>query len=160
MNIDKNDFWDVNHYNHPPLDDGMIKRAEETLKLKLPELLIELLKIQNGGYVADLAFPMKVPTSWANNHIALNEIFGIVTDPSVETPQNLLDSDYAEEWGLPERQVLLSGDDHYWITLDYRNANIPTVRWIDIECNEDIHVANSFDEFIDGLVSGEEFIEK
>jgi SMI1/KNR4 family protein SUKH-1 len=159
MNIDKNDFWDENYYNHPPIIDAMIVNAEEILGVKLPELLIKLLRIQNGGYVADLVFPMKEPTSWAENHIALSEMFGIVTDKSIETTQNLLDSEYVKEWGIPEKQVLLSGDGHWWITLDYRNGDNPTVRWIDLECNQDIHMADSFEGFINGLVSGEKFVE-
>ena len=56
-----------------------------------------------------------------------------------------------EEWGLPEKQVLLAGDGHWWITLDYRQGKIPSIRWIDCEKNEDIHITDSFNDFINGL---------
>ena len=46
------------------------------------------------------------------------------------------------------------------ITLDYRNGENPSIRWIDIECNEDIHVANNFEDFINGLILEEEFKEE
>jgi hypothetical protein len=156
--MDKTKFWDSNYYNHPPITLDMICFAEKQLNVKLPESLIELLKIQNGGYTNEFGYPMTQPTTWANNHVPLTELFGIVTDESVNTAQNILQSAYmTEEWGLPNDQVLLSGDGHWWITLDYRNNPVPTVRWIDVECNEDIQIAASFDEFIAGLKPLEDF---
>jgi len=153
-------FWSTNYYNHPPLTDEMIKVGETSLKVKLPRLLIKLLKIQNGGYTKKFAFPMKQKTTWSDNHIPLNELFGIITDETLETGQNILNTEYmTTEWGLPEKQVLLTGEGHWWITLDYRKRGIPTVRWIDVECFEDIHVADSFEDFINGLVFEDEFIE-
>ena len=160
MSIDKNDFWDDNYYNHPPLTDKMIKNAESALKVQLPKLLIELLKIQNGGYTKGFVFPMNQRTTWSESHVPLSEMFGIVPDKSIETGQNILNTEYmTNEWDLPKKQVLLSGDGHWWITLDYRKSEIPSVRWIDLECNEDIHIADSFEDFIDGLVSEDKFAE-
>ncbi|GAA4311788.1 SMI1/KNR4 family protein [Nibribacter koreensis] len=158
MAINKDEFWDENYYNHPPLTHDMISTAEKMLNVKLPNLLIELLNIQNGGYTKGFAFPMIEKTTWAENHVPLSELFGIVTDESIETAQNILSSHYmTEEWGLPEKQVLLTGDGHWWITLDYRKSSIPSVRWIDVECGEDIHVAHSFEDFMNGLVSEDVF---
>src|SRR5688572_31343 len=135
MKLDMNDFWGDNYYQHPKLTEEMIEFAESSLNVKLPSTLIKLLKVQNGGYTKGFAFPMKQKTSWADDHIPLSELFGIITDKSIETSQNILDSSYvAEEWGLPEKQVLLSGDGPWWITLDYRAGNDPTIRWIDTEC--------------------------
>ncbi|HYF04258.1 MAG TPA: SMI1/KNR4 family protein [Patescibacteria group bacterium] len=160
MSIDKDKFWDVNYYNHPPLTKEMIAYTEATLNIKLPIELIELLKIQNGGYTKGFAFPMATRTSWAENHVPLSELFGIVTDSTISTAQNILDTQYmTDEWGLPEKQVILCGDGHWWITLDYRYSDKPRIRWIDTECGEDIHISNSFQEFIDGLVSDEIYAE-
>jgi len=151
-------FWDNNYYNHPELSDEMIVIAENKLSVKLPNLLITLLKLQNGGYTKGFAFPMKQRTSWSEDHIPLSELFGIVIDSNLESAQNIMDTAYiTTEWGLPEKQVLLSGDGHYWVTLDYRESINPSVRWIDTECDEDILVAESFDEFINGLVSEDLF---
>lgn len=161
MGINKTNFWGVNYHNHPPLTAEMISYAEKMLNVKLPTLLLDLLQIQNGGYTNDFAYPMTCETSWSENHVPLFELFGIVTDSSLETGQNILDTQYlTDEWGLPEKQVLLAGDGHWWITLDYRKGAIPTVRWIDVECEEDIHIANSFDDFINGLVPKEHFAEE
>ncbi|PVY37962.1 SMI1/KNR4 family protein [Pontibacter virosus] len=125
----KNEFWDSNYYNHPDLTDEMVEMAEKELGLKLPSLLIEFLKVQNGGYTKGFAYPMKQRTTWAEDHVPLSELFGIVTEKSFKTAQNILATHYmTKEWGLPEKQVLLAGDGHWWITLDYRKGNIPSVR--------------------------------
>ncbi len=101
---------------------------------------------------------MKTKTTWADNHIPLNELFGIVLDENSDSGHNIIQSSYmTTEWGLPEKQVLLTGDGHWFITLDYRKGETPTIRWIDCECGEDIYVANSFDEFYEGLVSEDHF---
>lgn len=158
--VDKHEFWDVNYYNNPPLTEDMIVAAEKTLAVKLPALFIELLKIQNGGYTKGFSYPMTQKTTWSDNHVPLSELFGIVTDKLIDSGHNILNSHYMiKEWGLPDRQVLLTGDGHWWITLDYRNGESPTVKWIDTECDEEVEVANSFDDFINGLVSDETFAE-
>lgn len=150
---DLNRFWDSNYYNHPPLTTKMVEAAEKELGVKLPRKLIALLQIQNGGYTKGFVFPMTVKTTWAEDHVPLSELFGIVLDNTIETAQNMMETQYmTKEWGLPEKQVLLSGDGHWWITLDYREGIIPVVKWIDVECNEEATIANSFEEFIAGLV--------
>ncbi|NOS92623.1 MAG: SMI1/KNR4 family protein [Cyclobacteriaceae bacterium] len=158
MAIDKNDFWDVSDSNRPLLTDEMVKSAEEELGVKLPDLLIDLLRIQNGGYTKGFAFPMTQRTSWSPDHIPFTELYGIVLDSVNQTTQNMMETSYmTDEWGLPEKQVLLTGEGHWWITLDYRESQIPCVRWIDVECNEEVVVAEDFDTFIDGLVPIEKF---
>jgi len=95
---------------------------------------------------------MTQPTARAKDHVPLNDMAGIVTDPDIRTAQNILDTGYmTDEWGLPPRQALLSGDGHWWITLDYRSGDSPSVAWIDVECGEDIQVAPTFSAFLDGL---------
>ena len=145
-------FWRSNHYKHPPLTDEMVSIAEEQLGVKLPAEYLALLRVQNGGCTHGFRFPMTQSTTWAKDHVPLNDMAGIVTDPSIRTAQNILDTGYmTEEWGLPPRQALLSGDGHWWITLDYRRGDAPSVAWIDVECAEDIQVASTFPAFLDGL---------
>jgi len=136
----------------------MIREAEQQLGVKLPETFLTLLRIQNGGYTKGFVFPMTTKTTWADDHVPLNELFGIVLDKTLSTAHNIMESSYmTSEWGLPKKQVLLTGDGHWFITLDYRQGEIPTIRWIDSECGEDIHIADSFDEFYASLVSEDEF---
>ncbi len=158
MAIDPYAFWSSNYYKHPALTDGMLAAAEAALGVRLPPPLVRLLRIQNGGYTRGFAHPMDQPTTWAADHIPLNDLAGIVTDPNHETAMNLLHTQYmTREWGLPPKQVLLSGDGHYWITLDYRKGAAPSVAWIDVECGEDLQIAPSFAAFLDGLLPSEEF---
>lgn len=152
MTIDPNQFWGSNYYNHPSLTDEMIQFAEQSLGLKLPPEYLDLLRIQNGGYTQGFGFPMIQRTTWADDHVPLHDLAGIVTDQNITTVQNVFATlEMTEEWGLPPQQVLLSGDGHWWITLDYRNGEIPSVAWIDVECDEDIQVAATFAAFLDGL---------
>jgi hypothetical protein len=147
------EFWGDNYYGHPPLTASMVEEAERQLGVKLPVELVSLLKVQNGGYTKRFAHPMTVPTTWSEGHVPLRDLFGIVTDEAIETAQNILSSaDMTEEWGLPPMQILLSGDGHWWITLDYRTGASPKVSWIDAECGEDIEIAPSFQAFLEGLV--------
>jgi len=158
MAIDIEKFWGSNYYEHPKLTDEMIVFAEQALKVKLPEEFIRLLKIQNGGYTKGFVYPMSQPTSWADDHIPFRELFGIVIDQSISTAQNILDTAYmTEEWELPEKQVLLLGEGHWWITLDYRNGPIPKVMWIDVDCEEEVEIAENFAKLLEGLVPKQEF---
>jgi hypothetical protein len=158
MSIDLHAFWGNNYYRHPPLSDEMLATAEAALKIRLPSELVTLLRIQNGGYTRDFAHPMPQPTTWATDHVPLDDLAGIVVDPNHHTAQNLLATAYmTQEWGLPPKQVLLSGDGHFWITLDYRNGEIPSVAWIDVECGEDVPIAQTFALFLDGLVPSETY---
>jgi hypothetical protein len=161
MAIPDGEFWSDNYYKHPPLTDEMLTQAEEQLGVRLPPRLVELLRIQNGGYTQGFVHPLPCRTTWAEDHVPLDALAGIVTDPSIETAHNLLQTEYmTKEWGLPPRQVLLAGDGHFWITLDYRHGDIPSVAWIDTECDEDIQVADSFDTFLRGLVPSSTYEEE
>ena len=57
-----------------------------------------------------------------------------------------------KEWGLPSNQVLLSGDGHWWISLDYRKSSIPCVTWLDVAAGQDIELSPSFGEFLSELL--------
>src|SRR5690349_15951067 len=130
MAIQTDQFWGSNYYNHPPLTDEMVEVAERQLGVKLPAEYLALLRIQNGGYTQRFGFPMRQRTAWAEDHVPLTDLAGIVTDPEHRTALNILDTPYlTQEWDLPPRQVLLSGEGHWWITLDYRNGDVPSVTW-------------------------------
>lgn len=133
-----------------PLTDEMVKKAEDDLGIKLPHPYIQLLKQQNGGYLIFNAHPKDVPTSWAPDHVNVNHLFGI----GMGTEKGILDSSYLiQEWDLPENIVLISGDGHAWIALDYRNTKSePAVMYIDVEQEQEFQLANNFESFINGLI--------
>jgi hypothetical protein len=126
-----NIIWqeDSDYYKLAPLTDEMVKKAEEKLKIKLPQSYINILKDQNGGYIKFNSYPTDVPTSWADDHINVEYIWGISLEDGI------LKSEYfIEEWEMPEGLVLFNGDGHTWIAFDYRHVSSePPIVYIDNE---------------------------
>ncbi|WP_035434360.1 SMI1/KNR4 family protein [Bacillus sp. UNC322MFChir4.1] len=142
-------IWGINEEKLEKLTDDMVVNTEKNLGVKLPKSYIELCKVQNGGYTIYDAFPTSVPTGWAEDHVSVHYINGI-------GKEGILTSDYyIEEWELPKDIVLLCGDGHWWIAMDYRNAKEnPPVIYIDLEWGEDIFIlelAHDFETFMNGL---------
>jgi hypothetical protein len=156
--FDARHFWATGGDHYPPLTDDLIAQAEGILCVSLPSALIKLLKIQNGGRTRNFVYPMVQRTSWATDHIPLANLAGIAADRKVSSITNLLQTEYlTKEWGLPKKQVILSGDGPWWITLDYRGRSDPAVAWIDVDCAEDIQVAESFAAFLELLVPASKY---
>jgi hypothetical protein len=74
---------------------------------------------------------------------------------------SLLDTPYlVKEWGLPSQIVLLSGDGHCWIGLDYRGCGPdgdPSVTWFDAELDTELPLAGDFRTFVEKLTAGRAF---
>jgi hypothetical protein len=149
-------FWDKNaqHEVQPPLTDAMVARAEAALGVRLPDTYVALLRIQNGGYIADAfrAHPAPEPTSWAADRVAFDSMFGIG-----KQDEGILQNPYfLREWEMPDGLILLSGDGHWWIALDYRRSGPsgpPSVVWYDNEVGEGVQLAADFETFVLGLPS-------
>ncbi|MFF7888610.1 SMI1/KNR4 family protein [Streptomyces sp. NPDC020794] len=154
-------FWGEGLYGvQAPLTDWVVQDAELRLGVRLPVSLLEILRVQNGGLVAELwnAFPTDVPTSWSENHVPLDEVRGIGRH---DGQLSLLDSPYlVEEWGLPSPLVLLSGDGHCWIALDYRacgERGEPSVTWFDVDGDTELPLATNFQTFVERLTAAASF---
>jgi hypothetical protein len=67
---------------------------------------------------------------------------------------SVFNSEYlSETWGLPKNLVLLDGDGHTWLALDYRESNVePKVMVIESDECETLLVSNTFKEFIQHLL--------
>ncbi|GAE26667.1 hypothetical protein JCM9140_2752 [Halalkalibacter wakoensis JCM 9140] len=131
------------------LTDKIIELAEDKLRVELPKSYTSILGQQNGGYIIYNAYPTNVPTLWADDHVKVDHIFGIGTGKE----KGILESDYLiQEWGLPNDLVIISGDGHSWIALDYRacKANPPVIL-IEPETDVIIELARSFDTFLERL---------
>lgn len=153
MAISANDFWGTDYYKNPKLTGRMVERAQRVLGVTLPVSLVALLNVQNGGYTRGFVFPTETRTSWAPDHVPVRELFGIGAVEGRKGRHNILDSAYmTEEWGLPPAQVLLAGDGHWWITLDYRKGLVPSVTWIDTDLDVEMQLAVSFDAFLSVLL--------
>ena len=147
----KSTIWaDDDYLKLAPINDELIKKAEEVLNVKLPESYINLLKEQNGGTLRLDVHPTSKPNSWADDHVNVSGSFN-------ENESSILESRYLiREWEMPENIVLLSGDGHTWIALDYRNvAENPPVIFIDNEFEEIIELAPNFERFLQNLTTYE-----
>lgn len=155
--MDRKDFWDITQPAYGPmLTKELIALAECKLNVRLPQLLINLLNIKNGGTTLGFALPM-IQKTIAGDYLAIEELYGITNDSFLSKP-NLLHSSYLiKEWGLPEKQVLILGEGHWWVTLDYRVGEEPTVNWIDAENRQDFILAPTFEAFMSRLETIEKY---
>jgi hypothetical protein len=168
-NYDFSDFWDDNDYslkNHIEEfpSDELIKSIEDELGYKLPKSYIELMKMHNGGIPTKTCFPVKEPTSWADDHIAITSIMGIGRTKPYSLCGELGSNFMKEEWGYPDIGICICdcpSAGHDMIMLDYSECGEngePKVVHVDQECDYKIvFLANNFEEFIKGLISEDNF---
>jgi hypothetical protein len=156
-------FWHttITHGMLRPLTQDMVSAAERVLGVTLPDDLLRLLRIQNGGVVADAwdACPADA-TFYADDHVPFDQLFGIGPAGEVDA-LSLLDTPYlVQEWDLPTPCVLLSGQGHYWVALDYRicgSHGVPSVAWIDNEMEHELQLAPDFRAFAERLAPSASF---
>ncbi|MDV3450060.1 SMI1/KNR4 family protein [Bacillus safensis] len=147
-------FWEIDeegYYTLKKINESEISKAEKKLGVTLPDTYKKLILEQNGGYIFHNAFPTNHSNSWAEDHIQFNHLLGIAED------EGIMDSAYLiKEWELSEGLVLISGDGHTWVAMDYRKTKKnPPIHYFDVEMEEDFKLADSFDEFIQGLYTAE-----
>ncbi|MFH8625352.1 SMI1/KNR4 family protein [Streptomyces vietnamensis] len=154
-------FWDEGpREGRSTLTDAVVRDAEQRLGVRLPAALLELLRVRDGGVVAESwdAYPTDEPTSWSADHVPFDVLMGIGED---DDHLSVLDSAHLiEEWGLPSPLVLLSGDGHAWIALDYRACGPdgePSVTWFDVEAETELPLAGNFRTFVEGLTAAASF---
>jgi len=127
-------------YLQPKLTDKILEKAELKLGYKLPKELVELLKIQNGGYIRKTL------------EESLNEqIYGI--GPHFPSLTDVDWTDY-KDWVSFELNGLIpfDGDGHWHICLDYRKNNEnPQITYISIESDSQRLIAESFSEYLSQL---------
>jgi hypothetical protein len=142
-----------------PLTLEDIDRAEAFFGVELPSTYIKLLSRRNGGYTERFVIPIKADLEWYGDYLDIDHLNGI--GPRSASPPDYID--YAgfdiymtpymiREWGLPEKQLLLCGDGHTWIALDYRHGGEPVVTWLDNDPHMDQMICGSFDEFLTQLI--------
>lgn len=149
---DKERFWEKPMYLpyvHSTLTDEKLQEFEQKIGYKLPKSLVELLKIQNGGYTR-----YGLPQSGALQLWGIGEnypnLFAIK-----EEIDSWMDNEYYEESPISfpvEGLIAFNGDGHYYDCLDYRkNPDNPAVTYIEIDNDSEEVIAESFDEFLEML---------
>ncbi|MFE9581157.1 SMI1/KNR4 family protein [Nocardia sp. NPDC006044] len=150
-------FWSDSDYGVlDPLTDDGVRAAENQLGVELPASLLRLLGVQNGGTVADQwnAFPFPALALGIDSYAPFDVVMGV-------GPNGLLDTPYLiKEWGLPSPIVLLAGDGHWWVGLDYRNCGPrgePSVTFFDADQENSVTLASDFETFLQGLTAADSF---
>ena len=65
------------------------------------------------------------------------------------------------EWGLPESCIAIEGDGHTWLALDYgASSKNPSVVVIETDDGNSLTIANSFADFMSGLLPYEEVYDR
>ena len=168
--FDLSDFWEEtsnyakDKYIGPVPTDEMIRSVEEELGYKLPESYIVLMQVQNGGFSKKTAFPTSTPTSWAEDHIAIEGFLSIGWDKTYSLCGRMGSRFMIEEWGYPDIGIAICdcpSAGHDMVFLDYRECGPqgePKVVHIDQE--DDYYItplADSFEEFVRKLVDEEDY---
>jgi hypothetical protein len=147
-------FWEIEWPTRGPATDSDVAHAEELLGVKLPDAYIELLHRQNGGIPRDdfMIFPAPADFPWDDDYI---EVGHLAAAAPYRSELTLLDNaDLLAEWEMPQGLVLLEGDGHCWIALDYRTSGptgAPTVVFYDNEREGEGLLAETFVAFLEGL---------
>ncbi|GLF85310.1 hypothetical protein R51_03550 [Bacillus safensis] len=153
-------FWEIdeeeNYYTLEKINEKEIAEAEKKLGVTLPHTYKKLILEQNGGYIVHNAFPTTHPNSWSEDHIQFTHLRGIAEDDGIMESEYLI-----EEWDLPKGLILINGDGHTWVAMDYRNTKEnPPIHYFDVEMEEDFKLADSFDELIKGLYTVEYIVDE
>ncbi len=78
-------FDPEDHADCPPLTDAAVAQAENLLGYTLPKTYLQLLAIRNGGYLERRIVPTRERTSWAEDHVLFDQIFGIGGDEGIDS---------------------------------------------------------------------------
>lgn len=167
--FDFTDFWKDSdyaekEYTAPPPSDELIAEVERELGYKLPASYIWLMKQHNGGLPVNTCFPTRTATSWAEDHVAIEGIFSIGREKRYSLCGEFGSKFMINEWKYPAIGVAICdcpSAGHDMIFLDYRERGPqgePKVVHIDQEYGYGITpLADTFEEFIRGLVNAKEY---
>lgn len=150
-------LWEMNlpdEYELEDLTKENIEKAENKLSIKFPESYLDILKKKNGGRLRQtMLFPNIFPVNediGDEGDLVLDHLLGI---SERECEGVLTTLNMRGEWGLPDDIVLLSGDGHWSVVLDYRNytGDNPPVSYLDSEYEIDKQIAVDFESFLNQL---------
>jgi hypothetical protein len=143
-------YWVPDSTDLPPLRDEWLRAAQRELGVGLPSELVQLLRLQNGG---QLRYDSHAADFDDRDHVGVHDLRGIGPNERDGLRYNQY---YLDEWQLPSGLVLLDGNGHEWIALDYRNASTEArVSWVDADANRTVVLASTFGDFLTGLRRGD-----
>ncbi len=167
--FDLTGFWEESAYAQKaygcgPLTPAVVAEAEKALGYKLPAAYVWLMERHNGGIPVNRAVPTKEATSWADDHAAIEGIYGISADPDERSGILFETRLMVEEWEYPPIGVAVCdcpSAGHDEVFLDYRDCGPqgePKVVHVDQEDDYCVTLlADNFEEFIRSLVNEDVF---
>lgn len=135
-----NTIWQVPKYLpyvQPSLTDDIIANAEKKIGYKLPKEYIDILRIQNGGYIR-----FRLPETSNEQIYGIGPFFPSLTDYDW--------TDYEGTVGFELNGLVpFDGDGHWYLCLDYRHNNTqPNITFIDTESDYEKRIAKNFQEYL------------
>ncbi|MBN2496867.1 MAG: SMI1/KNR4 family protein [Deltaproteobacteria bacterium] len=166
--LDLASFWEDSsaneEYVEEPPSAETVTEVERALGYRLPAAYVALAQHQNGGLPVRTNHRTAEPTTWSEDHVAVNGIFSIGSAKPSSLCGELGSRFWVEEWGYPEIGVYFAdcpSAGHDMLCLDYRACGPegePRVVHVDQERDYRItFVAESFEAFIRGLEGDEAF---
>ncbi|MDA0126292.1 MULTISPECIES: SMI1/KNR4 family protein [Vibrio] len=152
---DCGEVLEVENYKQLSLEDS-IKLFESEFGYSLPLSFTKVIGKKNSLSIALPEAMTKMTKLYFQDGIY--DFRGFPTaDPNSLERLSIFDTLYlVKEWELPKELLLIDGDGHTWIALDYRlNHSNPRVIVIEAETNEYLVVADSFSDFLDKLEPSE-----
>jgi len=163
------DFWEDSDYARREYVEAAvtsegIEAVEAALGFRLPAAYVALMRTQNGGIPTRTCFPTTVPTSWAEDHVAISGFMGIGSTKRYALLGEIGSQFMQQAWGYPDFGICIGNcpsAGHDMIMLDYRECGPegePSVVHVDQEADYDVTVlAPDFETFVRGLVGEEVF---
>lgn len=129
-------FWDIQDdcMTCPPLTESMLAEAERQLGFTLPESLVAVLKVRNGGYLRRNRFYVgtdkeRFPDANAEGYMGMSTLFGICSERGINGVFNgmLWNDILREQWGYPRGSLVISHEGHGGFALYYEHTTNPEV---------------------------------
>ena len=160
------DFWDrsSDYAVGAALDEETVAAVEASLGVRLPASYLALMRARNGGVPQRTCYPTAVPTSWAEDHVAIETFLPVGKGADGALLNELGEQSAVAEWGYPDIGVYIcdcpSGG-HDMVALDYRACGpdgAPRVVHVENEGETRItDLAEDFAAFAAGLLPPEAF---
>jgi hypothetical protein len=147
---------------NPPFSEALVEQVETMLGVMLPPSYTDLMRQQNGGYIeerlvrVDIELPKQLERHVSDGYVSVGGIAGL--NPVPDAYGSVTQSGYmAKEWDLPDGLVLLDGDGHTWIALDYRHVKQdPPVIFVVSGEEQHVPIARSFAELLNKMIPYED----